>query len=76
MHRKSENFEKFKEFREEKEKQLGKPIKALRLDLGREYLDEEFRSYLTNMRYCHNSLHQVHRNKIVLQKEGIGHCLT
>ena len=38
---------KFKEFRAETEKQLGKPIKALRLDHGGEYLDEEFRSYLT-----------------------------
>ena len=46
MHRKSETFEKFKEFRVEAEKQLGKPIKALRSDRGREYLDEEFRSYL------------------------------
>ena len=48
MHRKSETFEKFKEFRVETEKQLGKPIKALRSDHGGEYLDEEFRSYLTD----------------------------
>ena len=48
MHRKSETFEKFKEFRVETEKQLGKPIKALRSDRGGEYLDEEFRSYLTD----------------------------
>ena len=48
MHRKSETFAKFKEFRVETEKQLGKPIKALRSDRGGEYLDEEFRSYLTN----------------------------
>ena len=46
MHRKSETFEKFKEFRAEMEKQLGKPIKALRSNRGGEYLDEEFRSYL------------------------------
>ena len=44
MHRKFEIFEKFKEFRA---KQLGKPIKALRPNQGKEYLDEEFRSYLT-----------------------------
>ena len=30
------------------EKQLGMPIKALRSDQGGEYLDKEFRSYLTN----------------------------
>ena len=48
MHRKSETFEKFKEFRVEREKQLGEPIKALRLDRGGENLDEEFRSYLTD----------------------------
>ena len=48
MHRKSETFEKFKEFRAETEKQLDKLIKALRSDHGGEYLDEEFRSYLTN----------------------------
>ena len=46
MHHKSETFEKFKEFWVETEKQLGKPIKALRSDRGREYLDKEFRSYL------------------------------
>ena len=48
MHRESETFEKFKEFRVETKKQLGKPIKALRSDRGGEYLDEEFRSYLTD----------------------------
>ncbi|KAL5558327.1 hypothetical protein UlMin_034538 [Ulmus minor] len=48
MHRKSETFEKFKEFRVETEKQLGKPIKALRSDCGGEYLNEEFRLYLTD----------------------------
>ena len=37
MHRKSETFEKFKEFRVKTEKQLGKPIKALRSDRGGEY---------------------------------------
>ena len=48
MHRKSKSFEKFKEFRPETEKQLGETIKALRLDRGGEYLNEEFRSYLTD----------------------------
>ena len=48
MHRKSETFEKFKELRVETENQLGKPIKTLRSDHGGEYLNEEFRSYLTD----------------------------
>ena len=30
------------------EKQLGKPIKALRSNQGGEYMDEDFRSYLTD----------------------------
>ena len=38
MHRMSEAFEKFKEFRAEAEKQLGKSIKTLQLDRGGEYL--------------------------------------
>ena len=50
MHCKSETFEKFNKFRAETEKQLGKPIKALRSDRGGEYLNEEFMSYLTNNR--------------------------
>ena len=48
MHRKSETFEKFKLFRVETEKQLGKPIKALRLNRGEEYLNKEFKSHLTD----------------------------
>ena len=46
MKYKSETFEKFKEFRAEVEKQLGKSIKALRLDQSEEYLSQEFQSYL------------------------------
>ena len=36
----------FKEFRSEVRKQLGKSIKALRLDQSEEYLNQEFQSYL------------------------------
>ena len=46
MQRKSETFEKFKEFRAEVENQLGKTLKALRSDRGGEYLDIEFKDYL------------------------------
>ena len=44
---KSEAFEKFKEFRAEVEKQLGKCIKAIRSDRGGEYLLGDFKYYLT-----------------------------
>ena len=43
---KSEAFEKFKDFRVEVEKQLGKSIKLLRSDRGGEYLSDEFQNYL------------------------------
>lgn len=46
MKHKSEAFEKFKEFRNEVEKQLGKSIKILRSDRGGEYLSQEFLDYL------------------------------
>ncbi|WRX23198.1 Integrase [Theobroma cacao] len=48
MHRKSESFEKFKEFKAEVEKQLGKPLKQLRSDRGGEYLSNGFQQYLIN----------------------------
>ena len=47
MRRKSEAFEKFKEFRAEVENQLGKRIKAIRSDCGGEYLLGDFKDYLT-----------------------------
>ena len=46
MTRKSEAFDKFKEFRAEAEKQLDKSIKTLRSDRGGEYLSDEFLGYL------------------------------
>lgn len=46
MKHKSESFEKFKEFRNEVEKQLGKSIKVLQSDRGGEYLLDDFRNYL------------------------------
>ena len=47
MRRKSETFEKFKEFRADVENQLGKRIKAIRSDRGGEYLLGDFKDYLT-----------------------------
>ena len=46
MRYKSETFERFKEFRNEVEKQLGRSIKLLRSDRGGEYLNQEFLGYL------------------------------
>ncbi|VFQ73283.1 unnamed protein product [Cuscuta campestris] len=46
MKHKSECFDKYKEFRNEVEKQLGKSIKTLRSDRGGEYLSLEFDDYL------------------------------
>ena len=47
MHRKSEAFEKFKEYKAETEKRLNKCLKKLRSDRGGEYLLGEFRDYLS-----------------------------
>src|SRR5436853_870942 len=46
MKHKSKSFEKFKEFKNEVQNQLGKNIKALRSDRGGEYLSQEFADYL------------------------------
>ena len=43
---KPEAFERFKEFRNEVEKQTGKSIKTLRSDRGGEYLSGDFLTYL------------------------------
>src|SRR6185503_18113497 len=48
MKHKSEAFEKFKEFQNEVQNQLGKTIKALRSDRGGEYLTQEFDEHLIN----------------------------
>ena len=47
MRRKSEAFEKFKEFRVEVENQLGKHIKAIQSDQDGEYRLGDFKDYLT-----------------------------
>ena len=43
---KSKSFEKFREFRNEEDKQLGRSIKSLRLDPSGKYLSQEFLGYL------------------------------
>ena len=49
MKYKSEAFEKFREYKNEVEKQLGKSIKILRLDQGGEYLSTEFTQFLKDI---------------------------
>ena len=49
MHHMSESFEKFKEFKAEVEKQLGKPIKAIQSDRGGEYLSNDFIDHLVQI---------------------------
>ena len=46
MRHKSQTFEKFKEFQNEVENQLGKTIKLLRSDRGGEYMSQEFDDHL------------------------------
>ena len=46
MQHKFDAFEKFKEFRDEMEKQLDTYINAIRLDRGGEYLSNEFIDHL------------------------------
>ena len=50
MRHKSETFEKFKEFQNEVENQLGKKIKLLRSDHGGEYRSQWFDDPLNNRR--------------------------
>ncbi|XP_074562882.1 uncharacterized protein LOC141819490, partial [Curcuma longa] len=49
MRRKSECFDKFKEYKADVEKHHGKSIKTLRSDRGGEYLSGEFRNYLSEV---------------------------
>ena len=51
---KSETFEKFKEFKQEVENQLGRKIKMLRSDRGGEYLSIKFLDYLKECEMFHN----------------------
>ena len=46
MKHKSESFEKFKQFQNEVQNQLGRTIKSLRSDRGGEYLSQEFDDHL------------------------------
>ena len=71
MKHKSESFEKFKEFKNEIENQLGKKIKALRSDRGGEYLSQEFIDYLKDVELFHNYLLLEHLNGMVCPREEI-----
>ena len=68
MHRKSETFGKFKEFRACVENQLGKTIKTFRSDRGGEFLDTEFIDYLLEHGIVSQYRLLVTHNKIVFRK--------
>ena len=74
MSYKSEAFEKFKEFRNEVEKQLGRSIKALRSDRGGEYLSQAFLDYLRDYGIFPNELHLILHNTMVWLREGTESC--
>ena len=57
IHRKSETFGKFQEFKAEAGKQLGKTLKTLRSDRGGDYLDLEFKISFSSMVFYPNSQH-------------------
>ena len=76
MRYKSEAFKRFKEFRNEVEKQHGRSIKSLRSDRGGEYLSQAFLDYLKTMGFCPNGLHLTRHNIMVWLREGTEPCYT
>ena len=60
MRNKSESFEKFKEFQNEVQNQLGKTIKFLQSDRGGEYLSHEFVIIWNNVELFHSGLRLEH----------------
>src|SRR3954462_2712294 len=76
MKHKSEAFEKFKEFQNEAQNQLGKKIKFLWSDRGGEYMSHEFDDHLKSCGIFLNLLRQEHRKGTVFWKGGIGPCWT
>ena len=53
MHKKSEVFEKFQEYKKEVENQLGRNIKILRSDCGGEYMSDPFNDFLKENEIIH-----------------------
>jgi len=70
MKHKSELFERFKEFRNEVEKQTEKSIKILQLDQDGEYLSQLFQDYLKIMGFSHNG-HFLEHNLMAFLKVKI-----
>ena len=60
MRNKSESFEKFKEFQNEVQNQLGMSTKFLRSDRGGEYLSHEFGDHLKHVELFHSGLRLEH----------------
>lgn len=69
LKKKSEVFEKFKEYKSMVETRTNKKIKAIRSDNGTEYTSNEFTSYLKKEGIKHEfTVVCIHLNKTVLPK--------
>ena len=76
MRHKSETFEKFKEFQNKVENQLGKTIKLLRSDRGGEYMSQEFDDHLKSRGIVPQLTPLVHHREMVYQNGRIVPCWT
>jgi len=70
LKRKSEAFEKFKEFKVSVETEPGMKIKAIRADRGGEYLSEVFFSvFLNSLGFSHSLLQLTQLSKMEFQND-------
>ena len=76
MRNKSESFEKFKEFQNEVQNQLGKTIKFLQSDRGGEYLSHEFGDHLKHVELFHSGLRLEHLSGMGFLNGETEHCWT
>ena len=74
MRHKSESFEKFKEFKNEVQNQLGKSIKALQSDRGGKYLSQEFDDHLKECGIVSQLIPLECHSGMVYLRGGIKHC--
>ena len=75
MSNKDEAFACFKLYKAAVENQKGKKIKCLRSDRGGEYFSNEFDNFCEEQAFYIRKLPHIHHNKMVWQKEKIGHSL-
>ena len=70
MHKKLEIFEKFQEYKKEVENQLGRNIKILRSDRGREYMLDPFSDFLKE----NGIIHQLTMSYTPQQNDVVERC--